>query len=120
MDNNTFKYTYSAKQQKEIEYIRSKYAPHQEDKLETLRRLDKGTTNKANAVSIAIGIIGALVMGGGMSLVMVWEQFVLGIAIGVIGMVLVALAYPIYKQVLKKEREHIAPEILRLTDELMK
>ena len=120
MDNNTFKYTYSAKQQKEIEYIRSKYVPRKEDKLETLRCLDKSVTNKANTVSIILGVIGALILGSGMSLAMVWEHFVLGIAIGVIGMVLVALAYPVYKRVLKKERERIAPEIMRLTDELMK
>ena len=45
---------------------------------------------------------------------------VLGIAVGVAGMVLVALAYPAYNRVLKKEREKIAPQILNLTDELLK
>ena len=45
---------------------------------------------------------------------------VLGIVAGLIGMILVALAYPLYNRVLKKERTRIAPEILRLTDELLK
>ena len=45
---------------------------------------------------------------------------VLGIFAGVVGMVLVALAYPLYNRVLKKQREKIAPEILRLSDELLK
>jgi hypothetical protein len=45
---------------------------------------------------------------------------VLGIAVGVVGIVLVALAYPLYNRVLKKQREKIAPEILRLSDELLK
>ena len=43
-----------------------------------------------------------------------------GIGIGIIGIVLVCMAYPIYNRTLKKEREKIAPEIIRLTDELMK
>ena len=45
---------------------------------------------------------------------------VIGVAIGLVGMIMVALAYPVYNRVLKKERERIAPQILRLTDELMK
>ena len=45
---------------------------------------------------------------------------VMGILTGIIGMVLVALAYPIYNRVLKKQRKRIAPQILKLTDELMK
>jgi isocitrate dehydrogenase kinase/phosphatase len=45
---------------------------------------------------------------------------VIGILVGVVGMVLVALAYPLYNRVLKKNRDKIAPEILRLSDELLK
>ncbi|MBQ8317376.1 MAG: hypothetical protein IJX85_03485 [Lachnospiraceae bacterium] len=46
--------------------------------------------------------------------------FVFGIVIGVIGMVVLGVAYPLYNKTLKEEREKIAPEIIRLTDELMK
>ncbi|MBQ6893495.1 MAG: hypothetical protein IJN48_04750 [Clostridia bacterium] len=122
MENkDTFKYTYSAKQQDEIKRIRKKYmADKEEDMLSQLRRLDKSVTDKANILSIIVGIIGSLVLGVGMSLAMVWEMFVLGIAVGIVGIVLLSLAYPIYKHTVKKEREKIAPEILRLTDELMK
>ena len=45
---------------------------------------------------------------------------VVGIIIGLGGIVFVALAYPVYTRTLKKERERIAPEILRMTDELLK
>jgi hypothetical protein len=45
---------------------------------------------------------------------------VIGILVGIVGMVLVALAYPLYNRVLKKQREKIAPEVLRLADELLK
>ena len=90
--------------------------------MEQLRRLDAGVTEKATTVSIIIGIVGALIMGIGMCCAMVWQGmwFIPGIIIGPIGIVVLALAYPVYQKVLKKERKKIAPEIIRLTDELMK
>ena len=76
---------------------------------------------------IVIVIIGALILGTGMSLCLTnlgaalgSLAMVVGIAVGLVGMVLVALAYPLYNRVLKKQREKIAPEILRLSDELLK
>lgn len=117
-----FSYTYSAKEQEEIQRIRKKYAAAEEDKMEQLRRLDAGVTEKATVVSMITGVIGALILGGGMCCTMVWQGmwFIPGILLGLIGMAVAALAYPIYQRVLKKEREKIAPEVLRLTDELMK
>ena len=127
MENHSFEFTYSAQQQKEVEEIRKKYLPKEENKMEQLLRLHSIPTQKAQAASIAIGVIGALILGTGMSLCMTelgaaLGQFalVLGILVGLIGMVLVALAYPLYRHTLKKERKKIAPEILRLTDELLK
>lgn len=129
-EKETFKFTYSAKEQEEIKAIRKKYAaPEQtEDKMAQLRRLDAGVYSKASTASLVVGIIGALIMGIGMSLVMtdIGEMLgtvlamIIGISVGIVGIVLVCLAYPIYNRTLKKEREKIAPEILRLTDELMK
>ena len=127
MDNHSFEYTYSAEQQKEVEEIRKKYLPREEDKMEQLRKLHAIPTQKAQAASLAVGIIGALIMGTGMSLAMTdigaalgSLAMVLGIFAGVAGMVLAALAYPAYNRVLRKQREKIAPEILRLSDELLK
>lgn len=134
MENKeSFNYTYSAKEQDEIKAIRQKYEEKSknEDKMTALRRLDASVTKKATVASLIFGIIGALVMGFGMSLVME-ERFaeflgieggtvmLVGITTGLVGMALVALAYPIYNGIVKKEREKIAPEIIRLTDELMK
>lgn len=120
-ENEKFSYTYSAKEQEEINRIRKKYVAA-EDKMEQLRRLDAGVTQKAAAMSIIVGFFGALIMGGGMSCTMVWkgQWFVPGIMIGLVGLAVLALAYPVYQKVLKKEREKIAPEVIRLTDELMK
>ncbi len=133
MENKeTFNYTYSAKEQQEIKAIRKKYeAPEQtEDKMEQLRRLDATVTQKATTVSLVFGVIGALLLGFGMSLAMtnLGEIFgsykgmamLLGIIIGTLGIALVCVAYPLYNRTIKKEREKIAPEIIRLTDELMK
>lgn len=124
MENNkdTFNYTYSAKQQEEIRNIRKKYVAPEEDKMEQLRRLDRSAGEKATVVSMIIGVMGALILGIGMCCTMVWQGawFIPGIIIGVIGIAAVSLAYPLYNHTLKKEREKIAPEIIRLTDELMK
>lgn len=120
MNENTFEFTYSAAQRQEVEDIRKKYLPQREDKMELLRRLDAGVTRKGTAVSLVLGVIGALVLGVGMSCAMVWNQMLIGIPVGLAGIVLLAFAYPVYKRMVKKERERIAPEILRLTEELMK
>ena len=126
-NQETFIYTYSAQQQEEIKRIRKKYSAPEENKMDQLRRLDQRATQKAQAWAIALGVIGALVLGTGMSLAMTelsgflgGTAMFIGIPVGLIGIVLVALAYPVYTRTLKKERQRIAPEILRLSDELMK
>ena len=122
MENNSFNYTYSAKEQEEIKNIRKKYIPQEEDKMQRLKRLDASVYNKASVLALIIGTIGALVMGIGMCCCMVWagSWFIPGIVIGIVGIALVCISYPLYNKTLKKEREKIAPEIIRLTDELMK
>ena len=119
--NNSFQYTYSAAQRAEIENIRKKYLPPEEDKMEQLRRLDRSTTQKATVLSLIVGILGALILGCGLSCVLVWAGvwFVPGIVIGLVGITLICCAYPIYLRIAEQERAKIAPEILRLTDELM-
>ena len=93
MDQNeeTFEYRYSAKQQEEIEAIRRKYLPKEEDKMEQLRQMDKRVSRKGTIISIISGVI---------------------------GIVMIALAYPLYERITKKERKKIAPLILKLADEL--
>lgn len=120
--SESFRYTYSAKEQEEIKKIREKYIPKEENKMEQLRRLDQEVTRKGTSYSILIGVIGSLLLGLGMSCTLVWQGiwFIPGIIIGVIGMAIVAVAYPVYNIVTKREREKIAPEIIRLTEELIK
>ena len=136
MDNqnnqNGFSYTYSAKEQAELKRIREKYTPptETEDKMERLRRLDAGVTRKAQTVSLFLGIVGVLILGAGMSLCMSDfadilgsyrdRAMVIGVAMGLVGGIIASLAYPIHNLIVRRERKRIAPEIIRLTDELMK
>lgn len=120
MNNNkeTFEYTYSAKQQEEIENIRKKYLPKEEDKMEQLRKLDRDVTRPGTMWAIGLGIVGCLVFGFGMCCVLVWSVMIWGILIGIVGMLIMALAMPVYKLITKRERERIAPQILAMTEEL--
>lgn len=122
MNKETFSYTYSAEQQEEIKKIREKYIPKEADKMEQLRKLDESVTQKGTVISLVFGIIGALILGFGMSCCLVWTDtlFPVGIVTGLIGIAAVSSAYPLYNYVIKKERAKLAPEIIRLTDELMK
>lgn len=125
-----FKYSYSAKEQEEIKRIRQKYQGQEEDGMVRLRKLDAATISKATVVALVLGIVGALILGTGMSFIMTdlamiigmteISSLIIGIIAGVLGITLVALAYPVYGKVLAHEREKIAPEIIRLTNELMK
>ena len=110
-DNNKeqggFSYSYSAREQAEVKKIRDKYtSPSKaEDKMARLRRLDASVTNTAQAVALIFGVIGTLI---------------LGVLTGIVGGFLASLAYPVYNATLKAKRKRLAPEIIRLTDELMK
>lgn len=118
----TFTYNYSASEQSEIKRIREKYIPKEEDKMQQLRRLDESAARPGRIISLIVGIVSALIMGVGMCCCMVWmgDLFVPGVIIGIIGLSGAACAYPLYSSITKKRREKLAPEIMRLTDELMK
>lgn len=132
LNQESFSYTYSAKEQEEIKKIRQKYASdkelREETSLDRLRAIDRRVNAKAETVALVAGILGALIMGFGMSLVMsdiasilrIANPILWGVIIGVVGIVAVALAYPIYSHVIRKEREKVRDEVIRLSDELMK
>ena len=128
--DKNFSYVYSAKEQDEIRRIRQKYQMKEEDGISKLRKMDAKVSQKATTISLIFGIVGTLIMGIGMSLVMTdlgslfglshTMEMVLGVIIGLVGIIIVILAYPVYNKTLKKEREKIAPEIMKLTEELMR
>lgn len=116
-----FEYTYSAKEKSELEKIRKKYTPKtsEESKLEQIKKLDKSVESSAMTKALTVGIIGSLILGVGMCCTMVWTDFfVLGIIVGIIGMLVCGLAYPVYKRSLEQKRAVVGAQILKLSDEI--
>ncbi len=127
--NERFRYSYSAEQQAEVERIRKKYLPNEEaDKMARLRALDASVTRKGTVVSLIVGVVSALLLGVGMCLIMTdigdalgtLMAFALGIGVGLVGLVGTILAYPVYCAITNRERKRLTPEILRLSEELLK
>ena len=121
--DTTFIYRYSAKENKEVQEIRRKYLPREESKFEELKRLDDMVQNSGTLESLCFGIGGALVFGLGLCLAMqvIGSGVILialGVLLGIIGMVSMIVAYPIYRKVFDKTKEKFAPRILELTAEL--
>lgn len=111
-----------------VQKIRTQYTEKQHTELDELKALDRKVKMPAMVFSYIFGSVSALVMGAGMSLVMtdigetigMADPMIPGMAVGVTGMGVLALAYPVYNRTLKQERAKAAPGILRLTEELMK
>lgn len=119
-ENNKFSYTYSAEEQEEIQNIREKYMPHEESKIEQLRRLDRSVTYCGKIWSIIVGTVGTLVFGVGMCCVMEWNMMLEGVVISLFGFLLALFAYPLFKMMTAWRRKKLSPQILKLTEELMK
>lgn len=110
-----------------IQKIRSQYTASEHSELDALKAMDAKVKKPANVFAYTYGSIGAIVMGAGMSLVMtdigsvigVTSAMVPGIVIGIAGMVMALTTYPIYKKILNKRRKKFAPQILKLSEELM-
>jgi len=99
-----------------------------EKDLSLLRELDAEVKRPANVFGYTFGSIGAIIMGAGMSLVMtdiglqtgISNPMPLGIVIGVVGMFMAIINYPIYKSILSSRKEKYADRILSLSEKLMK
>lgn len=107
----------------QVSEIRSRYAAKSvsEEKIDKLTRLDRQARRPAEIFAYTFGTLGALVLGVGMCLAMeiIGSLMPLGIVIGVIGIVMVAVNCPIYKRILSQRKKKYAPEIVALSDELL-
>ena len=107
--------------------IRTQYMEKQSTELDALRKLDARVKRPANVFAYIFGILSAIIMGSGMSLVMTEIGAILGlssvmipgIAIGVVGLVMALINYPIYKGILNSRKAKYAPEILALSEKIM-
>ncbi len=121
MGNTTFHYNYSAARNKEVESIRRKYLPHEESKLERLKKLDRRAQMAGTVEGLCLGAVGALVFGVGMCFFLdvlagaAWASALLMI----IGTLFMIPAYPLYRRIARKTKTKLTPEILRLTEEIM-
>lgn len=122
--DNKFRYSYSApteSERREIDSIRRAYLPQSEQMsgLERLRLLDKRVKNTATAVSLIVGIAGILLFGLGMAMAMSWNELVWGAVVSLVGCVPMALAYPLYRWIFKRQKAKYGEEILRLSEQLL-
>ena len=110
-----------------VQTIRAQYTEREHTQLDALRELDAKVKNPVNVFAWVFGCIGAIVMGSGMSLVMTDIGTVLGIehtmlpgiVIGVVGMLMALSTYPIYHKMLGRRKKKYAPEILKLSEQIM-
>lgn len=124
--SNKFEYNYTAptiEERKEIDRIRNQYLPHDKtmNKMERLRYLDNKVKTIPMILSLSFGVIGLLLFGTGLTFFLEWSSYwYIGIPFGIIGVVLIALAYPIYKKILTKQKSKYSAEIIELSNELLK
>ncbi len=106
------------------EQVANEYAPKETSKVVALRKLDAKAKRPANIFAYIFGIVSALIFGTGMCLAMgqigdgTTLSFVLGIVIGIIGMIGVAVNYPIYRRILADGKKKYAYEIIELAREI--
>lgn len=122
--SNQFNFRYTAPteaERKEIDSIRRQYAPQEktETKLERLRRLDALVKNTAIIWSLCLGVLGTLIFGLGLAMILEWNIWLWGILLMAVGGVPMAIAYPVYKGVLRQYKNRYGEEILRLSEELL-
>ena len=107
--------------------IRAQYMEKQASELDELRKLDAKVKRPANVFAYTFGSISALIMGSGMSLVMtniglvvgIQNALVIGIVIGVVGLGMSLLTYPIYKGILNSRRKKHSAEVLKLSEKIL-
>lgn len=111
-----------------VQKIRTQYTEKQHTDLDELKELDAKVRRPANVFAYIFGSISAVIMGSGMSLVMtdiaetvgIENSMLCGIVIGVVGMLMAIVNYPIYKGILGSRRKKYADKIIALSDKLMK
>ena len=109
------------------ERIRTQYVARQNTELDMLRALDAKVKRPANAFAYFFGSLSAIIMGAGMSLIMtdigaylgLVSTMIPGVAIGVVGLFMAIINYPIYRRILKSRKEAYSAEILALSNRII-
>jgi len=117
-----FSYRYTAMSSEEktiVKRIRSQYIKSEDDRVEQLQRLDLKVKSLGTAISIVLGVLGTVIVGFGLTMVLEWYMVIGGAIVGVIGIAVLGITYPVYKAIMKKQKEKYALDIIRLSDELL-
>lgn len=111
-------YTYSARDVEEAKRIRKEFVSGEKEPIDRLREIQRKVESRARIPAISLGVIAALVFGVGLCFTLVWAEtlFVPGIIIGLVGIVGIALVYPLYKSRLDKEKKLVENEVRQLSD----
>lgn len=106
-------------EKKKAEHILRRYISRDEDSATKLLALDAKVKRPGRLAASLVGYTATLVFGAGMSLVLVWESYAAGIALGILGMTGAAAAYPTYRVITNSRRRRYRDDIMRLTDEIL-
>ena len=123
-NGNKFEFTYTApteRERREVESLRKQYLPEEKntDKLARLRKLDEKVKTPPQILALTLGVVGTLIFGLGLTMILEWSLIAWGAIVAVIGIVPLALAYPIYRWLFKKLQDKHREEILRLSEEIL-
>lgn len=126
MQNNDekFVYNYSAPthdERREIQSIINQYTLINEktSEFDELKRLNKKVKGRATTISLIVGVFGLLVFGLGLSLVLEWQKYVLGVVVGIVGFVPMSLAYAVFKVVFERNKAKYGKRIVDLGHRLL-
>lgn len=122
--DNKFHYSYAApteEERREIESIRRSYLPKERSlsKLETLRALDRKVKLVPKLLALSLGVVGCLIFGLGMAMTLEWDLLIYGSLVSVVGCILMAIAYPVYRTLFFRNRKQYGAEILKLSEEII-
>ena len=112
-------YTATNNDRSTAQNIRNQYVDQKETKINQLKKLDSKVKAPGKVVACILGVVGSLLMGTGMSFIMVWRVMQTGLILGIPGMLIGLLAYPAYQLITSKRKKKYAEEIFRLTEEVM-
>ena len=104
-----------------VEQIKTKYIEQPHTHIDKLKELDRKVKRPANVFAYVFGTVAALVLGTGMCFAMkvIGDSMAMGIVIGLIGILMVCVNYPIYKIILTARRKKHADEIIILSDRIL-
>ena len=109
----------------QVKQIRETYSEHGESDYEKLRKLDAKAKRPAEGFAYTFGVIAALILGVGMCLAMhvvgpaTIAMTAVGVVVGVVGIIMACVNYPIYKAILKKSKAKYSFQILTLSDKIL-